>query len=57
MDRPELRLTAVETADHARDVSVSGDLDLATAEQLSDMLVGLIDGGVLLIVPSRSART
>ncbi len=50
MDPLELLLTVADTAGHTRHVSVSGQLDLATAAQLSDMLVGFIEDGVLLIV-------
>jgi len=50
MDPLQLLLTVADTAGHTRHISVSGDLDVATAAQLSDMLLGFIEDGILLIV-------
>lgn len=50
MDPDDLLLTVAETAGHARHLTVSGELDLATSARLGDMINEMVASGIRLVV-------
>ena len=50
MTPDDLLITVAETSGHARHLTVSGELDLATSSRLADQLDQYVDEGIELVV-------